>query len=85
MSEAFDVMMLMLAVSSPFLIIMFVVMFVKHRFKLANLQAQNLNRSDKEEIAALRDQVNVLKERVSVLEAIVTDSGYQLQEKFRKL
>ena len=85
MSEAFDLMMTLLAVFSPFLIVMFVIMFVKHRFKMANLQAQNLNRGDKEEIAALKDQVSVLKERVSVLEAIVTDSGYQLQEKFRKL
>ena len=74
-----------IAISSPVWIIVLIVAWTRHRAHVARIQANAAARVDDAEVTELKREVNQLRERVSVLEAIVTDSGYQLQEQFRRL
>ena len=69
------------AISSP----VWITMYIKHRTKLAELKASGELAASARETAELKHKLTQLTERVAVLESIVTDSAYELQEKFKRL
>jgi hypothetical protein len=75
-----------LAVSAPFLIGIFVVHYFRYRSEVAHRSndtaAHELAERNNEE---LRQQLAALRERVEVLEAIVTDKKYDLSRKIANL
>lgn len=46
---------------------------------------KNKNRSSREDVTALQDELTKLKQRVATLESIVTDKSYQLKDQINKL
>ena len=74
----------MLVVSAPFLVAVFVVHYFRYRSEAARVAAAGAKR-DQAEDAELRQRVERLQERVEVLEAIVTDSKYDLGRKIAGL
>lgn len=81
--KALEVLMIMLAVSSPVWLIVLVVHYFKYRAEVARHAADS-----KQSAEANRDlerQVGELRERVQVLEAIVTDSRFDLNRKIAGL
>jgi len=70
-----------IAISSP----IWIIMLIKHRTRVAELQATHGETISTQEVAELKRLVTVLTERMAVLETIVTDKGYELQEKFKHL
>ncbi|WP_299017916.1 hypothetical protein [uncultured Photobacterium sp.] len=55
--------------------------YLGHRAEIKKLEGA----SGSGEVQELKQEVQALQERVSVLEKIVTDTGYQLKEEIRKL
>ncbi len=49
----------------------------------ANKKSQS--KADKEQLERQQKEINELKQRVEVLESIVTDSSYQVKKEFEKL
>ncbi|MBQ4812412.1 hypothetical protein A7985_18310 [Pseudoalteromonas luteoviolacea] len=49
------------------------------------LQAQKLGGLNKQESEQLKTEITQLKDRVAVLEKIVTDEGYQVDKKIKRL
>lgn len=84
MGEALRVGLIMLAVTSPVLIGMFMVHYFKYRSKLAGQLSSDMERVDQEN-ADLRRQLKDLRERVEVLETIVTDKRYDLSARIANL
>jgi cell division protein FtsB len=84
-NSAIELALIVIAVSSPFLI----AVFMKHYFSYKADAAQKLAELDLKAAAsdneALRKTVAELKARVEVLEAIVTDDGYSLRKKIANL
>ncbi len=74
-----------LAVSAPFLIGAFVRHYFRYRSMLAEQKHEAAGRIAEESHAELREQVAALKERVEVLEAIVTKENYELGRKIANL
>lgn len=73
-----------LAVSAPFLIGLFVVHYFRYRAEAARLAAAGRARDEADD-EALQRRVDRLQERVEVLEAIVTDTRYDLGRKIAGL
>jgi len=77
--------MVVAAVSAPFLI----GSFVSHYFEYRSLVVKRMGSTADERIelenAQLRDELKALRERVQVLEAIVTDKKYDLSLKIANL
>ena len=84
MLEDHQLALVVLAVASPFLI----AVFLKHYFQYKSETAHKLAELDLKMTAneneILRKQVQDLRSRVEVLEAIVTDEGYTLRKKIAK-
>jgi len=58
-------------------------MYKKHlEFKIKTLEH---NKKNDEKNISLKQQVNLLEERIKVLETIVTDEGYQVQKDINNL
>lgn len=85
MSEGLELALVVLAVASPFLI----AVFLKHYFQYKSETAHKLAELDLKMTAneneVLRKQVQDLRSRVEVLEAIVTDERYTLRRKIANL
>ncbi len=85
MRDALEVGAVMLAIAAPFLI----ALFLKHYFNYRSEVAIQINKMKLEvselDNAALRDQVADLQSRVETLEAVVTDSKYDLDKKIANL
>jgi cell division protein FtsB len=79
-----ELFLLTLIFSVPFLIGIFVVHYFRFRSEAARVSAAAKDREDAED-AELRQQVQRLQERVEVLEAIVTDTKYDLGRKIASL
>jgi cell division protein FtsB len=73
-----------LVVSAPFLIGIFLVHYFRYRSEAARVDAAAKESADADD-AQLRQQVQRLQERVEVLEAIVTDTKYDLNRKISGL
>ena len=73
-----------LVVSAPFLIGIFVVHYFRFRAEAARISAAAVERGDADD-TQLKQQVERLQERVEVLEAIVTDTRYDLGRKISGL
>lgn len=89
MSDVMELLGVFIAISSPVWIIVLIVLYMKNRARTVELRAhhsgQQQGQQQGQQVEALTAQVALLSERVKALESIVTDSGYQLQEKFRQL
>lgn len=81
--KALEVLMIMLAVSSPVWIIVLVVHYFKYRSEVARHAADSKHTAEVNQ--DLERQLAELRERVQVLEAIVTDSRYDLSRKIAGL
>ncbi|WP_064607386.1 hypothetical protein [Photobacterium sp. J15] len=55
--------------------------YLGHRAEMKKLECEGSS----EDVRALRQEIKVLQERVSVLEKIVTDTGYQLKQEIKNL
>jgi cell division protein FtsB len=75
---------LTLVVGAVYLIGIFVVHYFRYRSEAARASAASENRAEADD-AKLRQQVQRLQERVEVLEAIVTDTKYDLGRKIASL
>lgn len=84
MGEALRVGLIMLAVTSPFLIGMFMVHYFKYRSQVTSQLYRDKERIDQEN-AGFRRELKDLRERVEVLETIVTDKRYDLSTKIANL
>lgn len=85
MNDVLELFLIMLSVSSPVLIIVLVVQYFRYRALVAQRSAESAR-----EAAALRNgelerEVAELRQRVEVLEAIVTDDKYDLGRKIASL
>jgi cell division protein FtsB len=74
----------MLAVASAVIVGIFVVHYFRYRTAVAHSMASATDSAAKES-EKLRGEVAALKERVEVLERIVTDNRYDLQAKIANL
>jgi cell division protein FtsB len=84
MVKALEVFLIMVAVGSPFLIAIFMVNYFKYRSEVARRQSGDRERFERENDELKRHVAN-LRERVEVLEAIVTDKRYDLGVKIANL
>jgi hypothetical protein len=81
----FELFLVMLALTSPILIII----FVRHYFHYKSKVNQNIlalqKGSDTEAVITLQQKVEVLVERVIALERIVTDNNFDLRHEINQL
>ncbi len=81
----FDLLLVILTFSSPILIGIFISKYFKYKSEL-NIQLQQLRKEiDGKNIDELQKEVELLKERTEVLERIVTDSKFELDQKISKI
>jgi hypothetical protein len=81
----FDLLLVILTFSSPILIGIFISKYFKYKSEL-NIQLQQLRKEiDGKNIDELQKEVELLKERTEVLERIVTDSKFDLDQKISKI
>lgn len=85
MREFWEVFSVMIAVSSPVLIIVFVVQYFRYRSVAARRVSETAQRRADEDSAELKRQIETLKQRIEVLETIVTDRKYELGAKIANL
>jgi hypothetical protein len=74
----------MLAIASAIIVGIFVVQYFRYRTAVAQSKADT-DEPAAIEVERLRSEVAALKERVEVLEKIVTDQRYDLQTKIASL
>lgn len=79
-----ELLFVVLTVSAPVLIGIFVVHYFRFRAETARLAAAASDKAEEDD-AELRQQVDRLRERIEVLEAIVTDTKYDLNRKISGL
>ena len=81
----FNLLLVILTFSSPILIGIFISKYFKYKSELNN-QLQELRKEiDEKNTVELQKEVESLRERTEVLERIVTDSKYDLDQKISKL
>jgi len=68
----------MLAASSPVLAIVFIIQYFKYKARLNAVQASFETSATLESLTDLELELNELRQRVQVLEAIVTDGKFEL-------
>jgi len=81
----FNLLLVILTFSSPILIGIFISKYFKYKSEM-NIQLQELRKDlDGKNTIELQKEVELLRERTEVLERIVTDSKYDLNQKISKL
>ena len=81
----FELLLVILTFASPILIGIFISKYFKYKSEV-NAQLQALqNGLDSKTNLELQNEVKALKERLAAVEAIVTDSGYELNQKIANL
>ena len=81
----FNLLLVILTFSSPILIGIFISRYFKYKSEM-NIQLQELRKDlDGKNTIELQKEVELLRERTEVLERIVTDSKYDLNQKISKL
>jgi hypothetical protein len=81
----FDLLLVILTFSSPILIGIFISKYFKYKSELNNQLQQLRKEIDSKNIDELQKEVELLKERTEVLERIVTDSKFDLDQKISKI
>lgn len=84
MSAFVELLPIILVVSSPVLIIVFVVHYFRYRAEVAQRIRTTVRDADVEN-EELRREIKGLRERIEVLEAIVTDQRYDLGSRIASL
>jgi len=85
MSAVLQLFGVMLAVVFPFILIVFIIEYFKHKKNTSEkfwVLKQELNKNSNED---LEKEITALGERVIVLESIVTDRSYNLERKIGNL
>lgn len=81
----FELLLLMLAIGSPIIVIVFIVQYFRYKAdvnaRLAELQLDIDGKATKE----LQDEVARLKERLNTVEMIVTDTNYELLQNLKAM
>lgn len=81
----FELLLLMLAIGSPIIVIVFIVQYFRYKAdvnaRLAELQLDIDSKATKE----LQDEVARLKERLNTVEMIVTDTNYELLQNLKAM
>lgn len=85
MSESLELLLIMVAVSSPILLIVFIVTYFRYKAKVNDRLATIKQQVDTQATEELRREVDQLKERTRVLEEIVTDGKYELLRDFQSI
>ncbi|MFT6086224.1 MAG: hypothetical protein ACI9UD_000954 [Glaciecola sp.] len=81
----FDLLLVILTFSSPILIGIFISKYFRYKSELNNQLQQLRKEIDGKNIDELQNEVELLKERTEVLERIVTDSKFDLDQKISKI
>jgi|TARA_B110000503_G_C7001667_1_gene351805 hypothetical protein len=81
----FDLLLVILTFSSPILIGIFISKYFKYKSELNNQLQQLRKEIDGKNVDELQNEVELLKERTEVLERIVTDSKFDLDQKISKI
>lgn len=76
MFELIELFLVTLAIFSPVFVTVFIVLHFKHKTKTELRRSQIHEEQTSNQITELQREVAELKERIKVLEVIVTDSGY---------
>ena len=76
MLEFLEFFMVMLAVASPVFVVTYIVLHFRLKTKTELLRAQVLTEQSAGALKNVEQELALLKDRLKVLEAIVTDSGY---------
>ncbi|WP_448556863.1 hypothetical protein [Thalassotalea montiporae] len=81
----FELLLVILTFASPILIGIFISKYFKYKSEVnAQLKALQSGLDSKTNLE-LQNEVKALKERLAAVEAIVTDSGYELNQKIANL
>ncbi len=81
----FNLLLVILTFSSPILIGIFISKYFKYKSEM-NKQLQDLRKEiDGKNTVELQKEVELLRERTEILERIVTDSKFDLDQKISKL
>lgn len=81
----FDLLLVILTFSSPILIGIFISKYFKYKSELNNQLQQLRKEIDGKNVDELQNEVELLKERTEILERIVTDSKFDLDQKISKI
>jgi hypothetical protein len=85
MKNFLELFLVMVAVSSPVLIIVFVRHYFRYRAHVAHRIGEAAREAAERDGEELRREVAILRRRVEVLEAIVTDKKYELSQRIANL
>lgn len=85
MNAALQIFAIMMAVMGPVIVLVFIVEYFKYK-KSTNQQLRKLEKElENNSTDEIGKELTLLKERVIVLERIVTDQNYELERKIRSL
>lgn len=85
MGESLELLVVMLAVGSPVIIIVFINRYFKYRTDMTARMTELKNQIDASSSDQLTRDVARLTERINVLESIVTERGYRIDAEIRSL
>jgi hypothetical protein len=81
----FELLVLMLAIGSPVIVIVFIVQYLRYKADV-NARLAELQRDiDSKATVELQEEVVRLKARLNAVEMIVTDSNYELLQNLRAM
>lgn len=85
MNAALQIFAIMMAVMGPVIVLVFIVEYFKYK-KSTNQHLRKLEKElENNSTVEIEKELTLLKERVIVLERIVTDQNYELERKIRSL
>jgi hypothetical protein len=85
MNDAIGLSLILLACITPILAIIIVKQAMDYRTRKMEIETRLRHEYDQNAFKDVEQEVTRLRERVAVLEAIVTDKGYELTEKIKVL
>jgi hypothetical protein len=85
MNDAIGLSLILLACITPILAIIIVKQAMDYRTRKMEIETRLRHEYDQHAFKDVEQEVTRLRERVAVLEAIVTDKGYELTEKIKVL
>jgi hypothetical protein len=85
MNGILELTLILLACTSPILAVILVKQAFDYRTRKMEIETQLRHEYDQTAFRDVEQEVAQLRERIAVLEAIVTDKGYELNEKLKVL